>query len=123
MLWRYSRQNTKVLLVATLLVFAGYGLLIAGSWREVALEVGPQAANTVGISLGVPENEVNVRLAQLDAREAALAERERALAEVRGTARTDSMTLLLITLVGIGLLGLILLNFYLDLRRRHSLAS
>jgi hypothetical protein len=42
------------------------------------------------------------------------------LAERSGNT-TDETTLLLVTIVGAGLLGLILLNFYLDSRRRVSL--
>ena len=106
----------KVLLVATLLLFSGYGLLLANSWRDAALSTGVQTATTVGVFAGVPENEVNTYMAQLSEREAALMLREQALANTSGT---DTMTLLLITLIGAGLLGLILLNFYLDMHRRR----
>ncbi len=106
----------KVLLVATLLLFSGYGLLLANSWREVALTTGMQTASTVGVYVGVPENQVNTYMAQLNEREAELLLREQALASASGT---DRMTLLLITLIGSGLLGLILLNFYLDMQRRR----
>jgi hypothetical protein len=106
----------KVLLVATLLLFSGYGLLLANSWRDAALTTGIQTASTVGVFAGVPENEVNRYMAQLTEREAQLVLREEALASAPAT---DTRTLLLITLIGAGLLGLILLNFYLDMHRRR----
>ena len=112
----------KVLLVATLLLFAGYGLLIANDWKHTA-DVGSQAANSVGVYAGVPEQEINRRLAQLDEREAVITERETAMAqaETRRAQETDDRTLLFISLTGNGRLGLILMNFYLDTQRRKSL--
>ncbi len=123
MLWRYSRSDTKVLLVATLLVFSGYGLLLSHEWQSAAPSVGFQAANTVGVQLGVPENEINTRVAQLDEREAAIVAREQAIAQTSPGRGADATTLFWVTIAGIGLLGLILLNFYLDSRRRYSLAG
>lgn len=123
MLWRYSRKDTKVLLLATLLVFSGYGLLLGQSWRTLA-PVAPSPtttlANTVGVFAGVPENEINTYVAALDAREAALDAREASL-ETRA-APVDRRTLSIVSIGGAGLLGLILLNFYLDTKRRVSFA-
>ena len=122
MLWQYSRKETKVLLVATLLLFSGLGLQLAQDWKNVAPTGSSLSANAVGVYLGVPENEVNTLVAQLDEREAALNAREQEVAAMsQGSADTE--TLLFITLIGVGLLGLILLNFYLDSRRRYSLAG
>ena len=77
------------------------------------------AANSVGVFAGVEENEVNALATQLDARERALNAREEALLTAQSST-TDELTLLLLTLSGFGMFGLILLNFYLDGRRRMS---
>jgi hypothetical protein len=107
------------LLFATLCTFSAYGLLIGQSWNERVREM-PITANSVGILAAVPPNEINTRNAELDQREHALAMREEMLKQ-RETGRDDT-TLLLVSIIGAGLLGLILLNFYLDSKRRMSLA-
>jgi hypothetical protein len=118
MLWQYSRKDTKVLLLATLLVFTGYGLLLARDWQTARYHDAMLTAQTVGVFVGVPENPVNSYMTQLDERARELDAREMALADASGA---NTQTLTLITLIGIGLLGLILLNFYLDGKRRLSL--
>jgi hypothetical protein len=118
MLWRYSRRDTKVLLLATLLVFSGYGLLLGQSWRtELRTNPSQVTANTVGVVAGVPENEVNTYAAALDERARTLDAREDAIMR----ASEASSTLRYVTFGGLGLFGLILLNFYLDHKRRMSL--
>lgn len=112
MLWRYSRRDTKVLLLATLLVFGGYALLLAQSWRSSVGHEVPITANTVGVFAGVEENGINTLAQNLDARERSLDAREAAL---RGG---DAKTLSAVTVMGGVLLALILLNFYLDNKRR-----
>jgi hypothetical protein len=119
MLWKHSRTDTKILLLATLLVFSGYGLLLGHSWRVATETRMALSANTVGVLAQVPENEVNSYVAELDARERALSEREAQLSIVRVT--SDTTTLTVVTVGGAVLLGLILLNFYLDQKRRVSL--
>jgi hypothetical protein len=121
MLWHYTRRDTKVLLLATLLVFAAYGLLLAQDIMqtkrmEVALE-----AQTVGIFASVPENEVSKFAIELKQWEGDLSAREAALARAERANIGDTRTPFYVFLVGAGLLGLILLNFYLDSRRRLSL--
>lgn len=120
MLWRYSRKDTKVLLLATLLVFSAYALLLGQSWQDAVRTDFNIKAETVGVLAGVSENEVNTYVAQLDARSRALDAREASI--VGQTPTTDTTTLLLVTVGGTTLLGLILLNFYLDSKRRMSLA-
>jgi len=122
MMWQYTRREMKLLLLATLLVFSGYGLILSTNWQEAqrTKSVIDQTATSVGVLAQVPENEVNALVRQLSAREAELAAREEALLQMQSS--TDTRTLALVTVVGVALLGLILLNFYLDTRRRHSLA-
>jgi hypothetical protein len=119
MLWRYSRKDTKVLLLATLLIFSGYALLLGQGWQASARSHANLTAETIGVLAGVDENRVNTYVSQLDERARTLDAREAAL--LAQPPATDTRTLLAITLVGSGLLGLILLNFYLDSKRRMSL--
>jgi len=79
-------------------------------------------AQSIGVYAGVEQNEYNTLAAELSARERELAAQE---AVLRGGApqQVDSATLLAIVCVGAGLLGLILLNFFLDSKRRRSLAG
>jgi hypothetical protein len=122
MMWQYTRRETKLLLLATLLVFSGYGLILSQNWQTVQrVDVQEnQVATPVGVLAAVPENEVNTLVQQLQSKEEELTVREAEL--LRAKSRTDTKTLALVTVIGAGLLGLILLNFYLDMRRRHSLA-
>jgi hypothetical protein len=118
MLWCYSRTNTKVLLLATLLVFSGYALLLGQGWQAAARTQVNLTGEAVGVLAGVEPNSVNTYMNQLDERARALDAREAAIVS---QSTTDTRTLLAVTLVGAGLLGLILLNFYLDSKRRMSL--
>jgi hypothetical protein len=120
MLWQYTRRDTKILLFAVLCMFSAYGLLVGQSWSERVRAV-PLTANSVGMLAAVPANEINTRNAELNQREYALLMREEMLKQ-HETGQDDT-TLLLVTMVGAGLLGLILLNFYLDSRRRVALVS
>jgi uncharacterized iron-regulated membrane protein len=122
MMWQYTRRETKLLLLATLLVFSGYGLILSQNWQVAQQDElrASQVATPVGVLAAVPENEVNTLVQQLQSKEEELAVREAEL--LRAGSRTDTKTLALVTIIGAGLLGLILLNFYLDMRRRHSLA-
>ena len=122
MMWQYTRREMKVLLLATLLVFSGFGLVLGQGWRDAGVNLSPeeQAANSVGVLAAVPDNEVNSIATQLRQREAEISAREEAFAQTQG--RADTRTLALVSVIGAGLLGLILMNFYLDMRRRHSLA-
>jgi hypothetical protein len=121
MLWRYSRKDTKVLLLATLLLFSGYALLLAQDWQQALVTRPVLTASTVGVVASVNENDVNRYTAALDARARELDAREAALTG-NNSVSTDTTTLLTVSVIGIGLLGLILLNFYLDHKRKLSLA-
>ena len=119
MLWRYTRRESKVLLLATLLTMSGYAYLLAESWKyELAQSL--QTAQVVGVFAAVAPNEVNTRMEELDAREADIAARESLLIE--DITRRDRSILIIVSLIGAVLLALIMLNFYLDQQRRMSLA-
>ncbi len=117
MFWRYSRGDSKILLLATLLVFSAYALLIGTDVRDLHKE--EQRAQTIGVFASVPENEYSATAAQLEARARELESREAALREVKS--RPDTRTMLIVSIIGSVLLGLILLNFYLDHVRRRSM--
>lgn len=120
MFWRHSKSDIKSLLTATLLLFSAYAFLIGQSWKNVLTEELYLTANSVGVYAGVEENEINTLVAELHEREKAIEARENAV--ISRVVVTDDTTLLFVTIMGAGLLGLILLNFYLDSRRRISFA-
>ncbi|HCC04849.1 TPA: hypothetical protein DEP58_00910 [Patescibacteria group bacterium] len=121
MFWLYSKREIKLLLNTTLVLFSAFALLLGQSWSIALQQDSDLTANTVGVYAGVEENGVNTLVAQLDEREKMLDARELALTTSQGSG--DRKVLLLITLMGSGLLGLILMNFYLDSKRRKSLVS
>ena len=121
MFWLYSKKEIKLLLNTTLLLFVAFALLLGQSWNNALQEDSELTANTVGVFAGVEENGVNTLAVQLDEREKVLNARELALATSQSTG--NKKVLLLITLMGCGLLGLILMNFYLDSKRRRSLVG
>ncbi|MBP9760103.1 MAG: hypothetical protein KBD24_01915 [Candidatus Pacebacteria bacterium] len=122
MLWRYSRTDTKVLLLATLLVFSGYALLLAHDFRKARTREVLLTAQTIGVLASVPENGINTLAQQLDARARELDAREATLLRASEGQGTDTRVLVLVGIIGAGLLGLILLNFYLDSKRRVSVS-
>jgi len=112
-----------MLLNATLLLFAAYAFIIGHSWKDALQEQHMTTqANVVSVGAAVEETETNILVSQLDDRARELDAREAALTRQAPAPSTDTRTLALITVIGTGLLGLILLNFYLDHRRRMSLA-
>lgn len=76
------------------------------------------SAQTVGVFASVQETEMNRMAQELAERDAALAVREQALVRTEAQS-SDGRTLIYMTIGGGVLLCLILLNFYLDLNRRH----
>lgn len=120
MLWRYSRRDTKVLLLATLLVFSGYAVVLGQSWQDTLVRNQQMLlAESVGVLAAVPENEMNTYSAALDERSRQLDEREKAMGGQ--VSRADTTTLWVVTVGGMCLFGLILLNFYFDHKRRLSM--
>jgi hypothetical protein len=78
---------------------------------------------SIGITAGVPENDYNKLAQALKEKDKALTERERNLAKTEMTvlnAQRENNTRLvwLIMAIGFVLLSLILINFYLDKKRR-----
>ena len=113
MLWHYTRHEMKVLLITTLCVSAGCALVASHTLHKEP--AGDLSANTVGVFAGVAPNVVNTRMDELDARERALSAREAALTTA---APTSARWIVVEIVAGVMLLGLLLLNFYLDHRRR-----
>jgi hypothetical protein len=97
--------------------------MLGQSWRVIDRTQVPLIAGTIGVYAGVEDNGMNSLASQLNARAAQLDQREAALASAQQRATSDPTTLFVVTMIGIGLLGLILLNFYLDSRRRMSMAK
>ncbi len=79
-------------------------------------------ASTAGVFAGVEGNAINKLATELDEREKQLDLRESALIDKRINDQNKG-PLIIISFVGLGLLGLILLNFYMDSKRRMNLAS
>lgn len=121
MFWLYTNKELKLLLNMTLVLFAVFALMLGQSLKVLHTQELALSANTVGVFAGVQENEVNTIVAQLDARESELDAREAML--LRTQYSSDRRVLLFMFLIGGGLLGLILVNFFLDSRRRMSLAG
>jgi len=122
MFWQYSHADTKTLLIATLLVFSGYALLLT---QELFRDMGAQdqQAQTIGVYAQIEETPESVVAAELAEWESDLTVREVALARTMQANRSeDTRELLVMMVVGVGLLGLILLNFYLDAHRRVHVA-
>jgi hypothetical protein len=118
MFWKHSKKDTKLLLNATLLLFAAYAFSYGHAWKEGNIEMLP--ANTVGVFAGVERNEVNTIVANLDAREKDIVAREQALVYAQAS---DTRMFIVTVTMGAGLLGLILFNFYLDFHRRKNIAE
>lgn len=112
----------KTFLNATLLLASAYVLFLGGVWGSAVYQKpSDMTANSVGVFLGVEENEVNRIVAMIDSKERELREREEVLA--RTASSESTLPLYAFSLIGIGLFGLILLNFYLDFKRRQSLPN
>ncbi len=88
-----------------------------------------QVGSAVGLSAGVPANPFNTLAGQLKEKELTLlqkeeelAQQERILKEILDNNKTDnSKTLIYFLVIGVILLGLISLNYYLDFRRKKKL--
>jgi hypothetical protein len=121
MLWKYTRRDTKILLLATLCVFSAYALMLAGDWQTArSIQQESLRANSVGIYATVPETEESRIATELRDKERELLAREVALSSAEEGIR-DTGTLWYVSIVGGVLFVLILLNFYLDHIRRRSL--
>jgi hypothetical protein len=120
MFWEYSVKESKLLLNATLLLFATGALFLVYAWQGITHNE-MLVANSVGVYAGVEENEVNTLAMQLEAKEQELRNREQTLLLAENIER-QKLTLFATMSMGVGLFGLILLNFYLDRKRRISFA-
>lgn len=115
----HSLLRILSLLVAGLLVFDS-GFLIPGS-ALLSNQAQSHLATVVGVSVGVPANEVNVLTTRITELESELAERERVIAvsleSTSGEAVPVSRSTIVLSLILFILLTLIVLNYYLDYRR------
>lgn len=118
-MWRYSVHETKTLLMGTLVVAGVYGALLSQSF-DIEMSSNRLTGNTVGITAGVAPNELNTKALALLERERALEAREASLDTAQVATKTDRTALIFSSVVGLILLGLILLNFYLDGMRRGT---
>jgi hypothetical protein len=106
--------------IVSLIVLSGYGISSLGT-AGFARQVGM----AIGMTAGVPENQYNTLAQSLKQRDAAVTEKEKALAEKEAAVLQEqgmSNAQLSSLVIGIGtvLLALILLNFYLDAKRRRA---
>jgi len=104
--------------LVSLVFLSGYGVKQLGP-SGFAYQMGL----SIGITAGVPENDYNKLAQALKEKDKALTERERNLAKTEMTvlnAQRENNTRLvwLIMAIGFVLLSLILINFYLDKKRR-----
>lgn len=95
---------------------------------DVGRFVGSKIGSAVGMSISVPENPFNKVALQLEEREEELDERAKALAirevELDKQAQIDNNPVIFFLLAGIAVLFfLIILNYYLDYRRRKIKSS
>jgi hypothetical protein len=120
MLWRYTRRDTKLLLLATLCVFSGYAYMLAEDWRMVREEHASLPVSAVGLYASVSETDESRIAQELREKERELLAREAVLQNAEKK-RSDSLMLWYASGIGGILLALILLNFYLDYVRRRSL--
>ena len=92
---------------------------------DVGRFVGSKIGSAVGMSISVSENPFNKLALQLKEREEGLDEREEALAvreiELNKQAQADNNPAIIFLLAGVAVLFfLIILNYYLDYRRRKK---
>jgi hypothetical protein len=112
---------TSILLCAVVFVV----LSLYGNFTLGPKEFTRQLGAAIGASAGVLPNEYNTlaqallkKEAEVNQKEAALSEREAAV--LRQGREKDTTLVFIVLSVGVLLLFLILLNFYLDWRRNHK---
>jgi hypothetical protein len=109
---QYAKDATVVAFMA---IVAVYALLLGANW---SIYQGGQLA-AVGVSVGIAPTETNTKLAQIAQKEQELAEREALLQTTQVTLQENTpLSIIYTTVMGLVLLLLVLLNFYLDYRRR-----
>lgn len=113
-----KRQQFLTMFIIGALVLLGVALSDPGQ------KIGQQLGSVVGMYASVEPNEYNTLAQQikekqeeLDTREKKITEKE-LLSEQQEIPKRDSVAIIYITLIGLLLLVLVLLNFILDWRRR-----
>lgn len=134
MVVHHNESSAKISLQYGLLIF---GLVLMSSFSMQKISFGKVAthameniASVVGMSVGVPPNEVNTFASALETKEAQLTQREVALNErdqqvqqliAEESAKQNRHTLVILLLVALFLVGLICTNFYLDFHRSQAI--
>jgi hypothetical protein len=109
---QYAKDATVVAFMA---IVGVYALLLGANWNAY-LNTQPAA---VGVSVGIAPTEANTKMAQLVEKEKELIEREVALQTTQqSVAANTPLSIIYTTVMGLILLLMVLLNFYLDYRRR-----
>lgn len=123
---KLPKTSFQYFAIIVALVFVGQFPAITRSLNELSAPSATQLANVIGMSVGVPPNEINLLAQDLEKKQLELTERERAIdareREVRAivldeNAKQMRLTVALIVGVTVLLIGLIGLNFYFDRRR------
>jgi hypothetical protein len=106
--------------IVSLVALSGFGVSSLGPIGFVR-----QMGFAIGMTAGVPKNEFNKLAQELQQKDAAITEREKALAEkeaiiLREQGANSARLSALVIGIGFILLVLILLNFYLDAKRKRA---
>jgi len=112
--------SAELACIVSLIALSGLGISSLGTVGFVQ-----QMGLAVGMTAGVPKNEYNTLAQALKERDVAITEREKALAEKEANILqeqrvNDTKLSYLVISIGALLLSLILLNFYLDARRKRN---
>lgn len=125
-----KKKTISIIVIVVVILLLAVGTIlpqtVALRMKLFAYRVSDQLGNAVGVSLGVPSNEYN-KLAQelstyeknLQEREGDIALREQDVAVREEEVQKETRALIYASLFGVILLGLILLNFYMDWKRRR----
>jgi hypothetical protein len=112
--------SAELACVISLLFLFGYRISSLGTRGFVN-----QMGLAIGMTAEVPSNQYNTIAQALKERDTAITEKEKSLAEkeamiLRAQGESNARISLLIIGIGSVLLGLILLNFYLDTKRKNQ---
>jgi hypothetical protein len=105
------------------LIYIIAGSLVIGNVNPIDIGkfIGAKFGSAVGMSVSVPENPFNKLAVQLKEKEADLAQKEQDLNAREQALNNHNNPLMIVLVIGIGVLFvLILLNYYLDYRRRRQ---
>lgn len=110
-------------MIGVLALFGAYGFFLGHDWHQAGIDPVRLTASLIGVEAQVAGTTENKIAMQLQAKEAELNRRASALAQAEQNSVDGTLSLLVTSIVGVVLLGLILLNFYLDSVRRLNPAG